>query len=74
MFTSESLYICKVNNKLCGFSKENRNLLKKLEIPPACELLEAHCADASERELNALARVFFSFISKGFSGLRSPHS
>lgn len=56
------------------FTEENRNLLKKLEIPPACELLEAHCAGASERELNAVAMVFFSFISKAFSGLRSPHS
>lgn len=74
MLANESLYICKVNNKLCMFSEENRNLLKKLEIPPACELLEAHCADASERELNALVRVFFSFISKAFSGLRSLHS
>lgn len=74
MFTNEFLYICKVNNKQCMFSEENRNLLEKLEILPACELLEAHCADASERELNALARVFFFFISKAFSGLRSPHS
>lgn len=54
-------------------SEENRNLLKKVEIPPACEL-ETHCADASERELNALARFFFYFVSKAFSGLRSPHS
>lgn len=36
-----------VNNKQWMFSEENRNLLKKLEILPAYELLEAHCADAS---------------------------
>lgn len=36
-----------VNKKQWMVSEENRNLLKKLEILPACDMLEAHCADAS---------------------------